>query len=91
MMNTFKGETINVEDLRVGDYIENGAYLSTSNNYSFVNGDNLNDILILCFSKHDDDTSDEEDKSNASPYLVDSCDKLFGTTTNYSEVEIQDY
>ena len=88
MMNTFKGETINVEDLRVGDYIENGAYLSTSNNYSFVDGGNLNNVLSLCFSKLDDDTCDEEDKiysfSNSSPYLVDSYDKLFGTTTNYS-------
>ena len=85
MINTFKGEYIYVEDLKVGDFIENGAVLYVSSGYHFVSGRSLHNKVWLCFAKGNYLKCSWEDSevSMNSSYKVLSYDEHFGVNSEY--------
>lgn len=86
MVNTFEGEYIYVEDLKVGDFIENGAVLYMSENHHFISGSKLSNIAYLCFSKSDFLECNWRDDSIVyfeSDYTVSSYADVFGEDVNY--------
>ena len=86
MVNTFEGEYIYVEDLKVGDFIENGAVLYMSENHHFISGSKFSNIVYLCFSKSDSLECNWRDDSIVyleSDYTVSSYADVFGEDVNY--------
>lgn len=84
MINTFNGETIYVEDLKEGDFVENGAILDVTANYHF---NSLATYTVnLCFSEIDDLICDSTDLRirEASDYVVSSYDDVFANGNSYA-------
>lgn len=84
MINTFDGNTIYLEDLKVGDFIENGAVLNVTGNYHLASGSSK--VVLYCFSEDVDSTCDYSDWRTLTTYgyTVPSYDKIFGGTINHS-------
>ncbi len=86
MINTYKGEAIYVEDLKVGDFIENGAMLYGSENYHFnIYSGAFADGVYLCYSQVDDVICDNSDSrvSFSQSHYISSYNTIFSRETNY--------
>lgn len=93
MTNIFSGESLYLENLKSGDYVETGALLyadgkhSVSTSSSQIQTVYLHNYTFVCFSKEDDDECDDTDYvfnlvsgANVIPKYSD----IFSGSSNYS-------